>query len=123
HLPGWADNRETGRNNVNEGKTYGTRAVLLWRPGPDIEASLSGIYSYTKLDGANDTLAVTDTIQPRFGEYVYNSSFDGGATLEYYSATATVDYDVGPGSFILAGTYAHYSTDIFLDYTNTYSVF
>ncbi len=122
HIPGYTDNLLTGTENVNQGESYGARASLLVRATPDLDIEVGGLYQSTKTTGLNATLAVTDTLTPRFDRFEYRSFFDTGVDLEYYTTNLSVRYGTSLGDFALNGSYGHYDVAIYTDYTNAYNV-
>jgi outer membrane receptor protein involved in Fe transport len=120
HLPGYIDNVYTGKNNRNDGDTYGGRADLLWNPISDLSIELVGLYQDTKTNGLDYTLAKSDTRDPLYGYYKDYSAFDKGVETKYTTFSGNVDYKLGPGSIIADVSYAKYDVDTFIDFTQAY---
>jgi len=51
--PGYVDNIESGRNNVNDTKAYGGRLSGLWRPSDDFSVKVSALLQRSKADGSS----------------------------------------------------------------------
>jgi outer membrane receptor protein involved in Fe transport len=83
--PGYIDNVFLGIDGINEQRTYGGRAAVMWRPSSDFSAKLSGMVQKLKTDGAG-----LSTRLPGLNERQQNFIATAGIyeqTIQAYSLT------------------------------------
>lgn len=121
--PGFTDNVGTGSKNVNDSVTKGGRVALGWTPNDALTVDLVGQIQETKGDGFALQDNATGSRVPLYGARKYNMFFDAPSDVKYKLASATINYDVGPGSIIATGSYNDSSTFFNRDTTGPFAAF
>jgi len=122
--PGFIDNAETGEEGENEVTQRGGRAALLWQLSEKLSLKLGGTWQRVKSDNNSSmTLALTGIDPPtgaRLGDlkssHLLPQPFE--KDVDYYSAT--LDWDLGWGSFVSATSYSKTQTLQIQDATKTF---
>jgi outer membrane receptor protein involved in Fe transport len=120
HSPGWVDNVYTGKQNHNDGDTYGGRVDALWKATDRLEFEVAASYQDTNTNGLNYTLAVSDTSEPLYGKNKDSSAWDDGIHAKYTTASGRIEYKTDAGSIISNTSYGKYDVDTFIDFTDAY---
>jgi iron complex outermembrane receptor protein len=124
--PGFIDNVETGKNDINSDRAWGFRASALYRPIPRLSIRLGAVVQKTDADGLD---AVSYNLSPNFPPPFVLSHGDldtylhldqpNNAKDEIYSAE--INYDLGWASLISATGYSIEDDYRYTDVTATYT--
>jgi len=108
--PGYVDNVQTGKRDVNDHDQEGARVSLLWKATDDFTVRLSGLWQ--TIDAADPAQIVEDlTTGARIGDGMSNFAYldqPFRKKLHYYAAT--LDYDLGFAQLSSASTYSRTKT-------------
>ncbi|MBY8821906.1 TonB-dependent receptor domain-containing protein [Sphingomonas colocasiae] len=108
--PGYVDNVQTGKRDVNDYRQEGARISLLWQATEDFSVRLSGLWQ--TIDAADTARIIEDLATgARIGDgmssfYYLEQPFR--KKLHYYAAT--LDYDLGFAQLTSASTYSRTRT-------------
>ncbi len=94
--PGYVDNAVGSESDVNEARSQGGHAALLWRPDPRASLKLSLLIQHTHADGF-DGVGTTYDQRPLYGDLSQSQPPGSGVydtTVQLYSATGKLD--LGP---------------------------
>jgi iron complex outermembrane recepter protein len=121
--PGYADNSNTGRSDVNGAKVNGARAQVLWTPTDQVSLKLSALAQNLSSEGlANVGVDVDrDTLQPIHGDLQQNRAASTGLfKLQYRLYDASLNADLGWARFVSSSTYSTEALHADVDYTQAY---
>ena len=121
NLPGYIDNSVNGDKDFNGGSQTSGRIAMLWK-NDDVSLNLAAMRQTIDSDNNAVVSLRTDSLTPLFGdlkhEIYVNEPFK--KDIDYYSAT--LNWDLGWGSFTSASGYSDTSTrrrtDATIDYGN-----
>jgi iron complex outermembrane recepter protein len=121
--PGYVDNSNTGRSDVNGAKVSGARAQVLWTPSDSVSLKLSALAQNLSSDGlANVGVDVDrDTLQPLHGDLQQDRAASTGMfKVKYRMYDASLNADLGWARFISSSTYSTEAMHSDVDYTQAY---
>ncbi len=111
-IGGFTDNVGIGRDNVNDADIYGGRIALRYQPVDDLTIDLVAYLQNIDSAGAAVMAHVPGTLIPRFGRYAFSGPLDGlTSDIRYRLYTGSVNYDLGPLSWITTVGYTEISSD------------
>jgi outer membrane receptor protein involved in Fe transport len=131
---GYTDNSRLGLNGVNQGYQRGGRFALTFTPTDNFRINLNAMENKSNFDdGAFVRLgALTTTVEdgvtlyhgkPVTGDFDNPAAYQGAfqKTIDYFSGT--VNWDLGPLTFVSATSYSHTTTHQFNDATDSYGAY
>lgn len=110
---GYLDNVGTGIHNSNTLIDYGGRVIVLWKPTDRLSIRLLG--SYENSDPKDSSLT-----SPSLGREKRISDRPDRFTGEQTIANATIDYDLGFGTFTSSSTFSDFNQRFYVDLANTF---
>lgn len=122
--PGYVDNSNTGKKDVNGATVDGTRAQLLWTPTDRFSLRLSALAQNLSSDGlANVGVDVDrDTLKPLHGDLQQDRAASTGLfELKYRMYDASLNADLGWARLISSSTYSTQALHSDVDYTAPYA--
>lgn len=121
-IPGFIDNSANGEEDINGGSQTSARAALLWQ-GDSFKLNLTAMRQ--TMDSDNNAQVALDplTMKPIVGDLsnIVNVNEPYSKDVDYYSAT--LDWDLGWGSFTSATGYSEMETRTRQDTTVQYGQF
>jgi len=102
--PGYIDDPVRGHD-VNDGKTYGGRASVLFRPVDALTIRASVQAENIRSNGLNDVDLDPDTLEPAFGDLEHSRFLDQPNNIDYRIYNTTIDYDFGPVALVSSTSY------------------
>lgn len=121
--PGYVDNSNTGKSDVNGAKVSGARAQVLWTPTDHVSLKLSALAQNLGSEGlANVGVDVDrDTLQPLRGDLQQDRAASTGMfKLQYRLYDASLNADLGWARFVSSSTYSTEALHSDTDYTIAY---
>lgn len=118
--PGFTDNIGTGTSNVNEATVSGGRVAFLAAFNEDVELQVNGLFQNIEADGFAFQDNRSATLLPLFRVRQHSMFYDAASELEIRSFGATLNWDVGPGTFTATAGQNRYTTATETDYTPIY---
>ena len=119
-LPGYTDNIVTGAKDVNSSNLYGGRLAIRATPTENLTIDISGVFQNIHNDGYAYESVTPGTLNPQYGQHVYDHYNNFGSDIQYRIGNGTVTWDAGIGSLVASASYGRYQSDTLTDYTATY---
>jgi len=110
-IDGYIDNAVDGRKNINDGTQESARIAMLWQASDALRFKLDLMRQ--KIDSDNNSLVALDpdTLKPLYGDLQNAVAVDEPFTKDIDLYTATVDWDIGWGTFTSSSAYSDANTD------------
>jgi len=121
--PGYIDNINTGKSEVNEAKVNGGRAELLWTPTDKVSVSLSALAQNLSSDGLANTGVEVDpaTLLPLYGYQKQSRAAGTGLfKIQYRLYDASVNADFGWAKLVSSTSYSTQRVNSDQDVTAAY---
>jgi iron complex outermembrane receptor protein len=119
---GWIDDLATGENNVNDLRTYGGRAALLFKPTDHLTLKASAIYQHYRTGGESTAdISNISTGALTYGPFEQFRSTPEPQTMNFQLYSLSVDGDLGFGNLISSTAYTIGDTDRTRDYTRQWA--
>jgi outer membrane receptor protein involved in Fe transport len=115
--PGFIDNLDTGRKNVNTSEQYGGRLAIRFTPTEDLTLDLTGLYQKINNIGTATQFTEFDSLEPRVRRYGGGGFADLPTELEYRLVSGDLSYSLGRVNWITNVSYAEYESSIQSDST------
>lgn len=115
--PGFIDNLDTGRNNVNTSEQYGGRVAIRFTPTEDVTLDITGLYQKINNIGTSTQFTEVNSLEPRVRRYGGGGFDDLPAELEYRLVSGDLSYSLGRVNWITNVSYAEYESAIQSDAT------
>ena len=123
--PGYIDNINSriGKDDINDAKVRGGRAVLTVKPASNVRVDLSAILQDTTTDGTNTEDVDAATFKPIYGDLTQNryAPETGYQRLRLYNATVHADF--GKLNLVSSTTYQRIYDRELGDATQSYAAF
>jgi iron complex outermembrane receptor protein len=118
--PGYIDNPQLGRSNVNDSRVYGGRASLLWQPTDKLSVRLNVQYQKLNSGGASEEDVDGTTLKPLYGDLIQKRYSAEPLDVRYWLSSAVVNYDFGWAKLVSATSYSTLHESLYNDLTTTY---
>jgi len=118
--PGYIDNPQLGRRNVNATRVYGGRAALLWRPVDRLSVRLTTQYQKLHSGGMSEEDVSGATLQPLHGDLVQQRYSGEPLDIRYLLSSGVITYDLGWATILSATSVSSLNETQFNDLTATY---
>lgn len=119
---GWIDNLATGKNDVNDLRTYGGRAALLFKPTDHLTLKATAIYQHYRTGGEStaDTTNIS-TGALAYGPFEQFRSTPEPQTMNFQLYSLAADGDLGFANLISSTAYTIDDTSRTRDYTRQWA--
>ena len=104
-------------NNINDNKSYGGRASVLFEPTEELTIRLTAYLQDLKTHASSSVEVDPDTLNPINGEFGQTSFVPEFNDVTYRIYNATIDYDFGFASLVSATSYGKLKSDFRTDAT------
>lgn len=118
--PGYIDNPQLGRRNVNATRVRGGRAEFLWRPIDRLNVRLMSQYQNLHSGGMSEEDVSGTTLQPLYGDLVQKRFSSEPLDIQYFLSSGVITYDLGWARILSATSVSWLHEAQFNDLTPTY---
>jgi outer membrane receptor protein involved in Fe transport len=118
--PGYMDNQQLDRRNVNATRVYGGRAALLWRPADRLSVRVTTQYQSLHSGGMSEEDVDATTLRPLYGDLVQKRYSSEPLDIRYLLSSAVITYDLGWATILSATSVSSLNETQFNDLTPTY---
>jgi iron complex outermembrane recepter protein len=119
--PGYIDNAQLDRSNVNATRVYGGRVALLWKPLDRLSVRLTAQYQNLHSGGMSEEDVDGATLQPLYGDLVQKRFSNEPLDIQYFLSSGVVTYDLGWATILSATSLSSLHETQFNDLTTTYA--
>jgi iron complex outermembrane receptor protein len=105
------------QSNINDFKSYGGRASLLWKPDTKLSVRLSAQIQNLDVDAPSYVEADPVTLKPLYDGLTQSQYLPAFSNVKYRLYNATIEYDVGPATLTSATSYGEQLQSFRADYT------
>ncbi|MGH8233380.1 MAG: TonB-dependent receptor [Rhodanobacteraceae bacterium] len=117
--PGFIDDAGLGKTDVNESKTHGGRASLLWTPTATTSLRVTALAQNLNSDGTPSVALDPVTLLPIYGDLQQRGAADGGTfDARYRLYNATFKHDFGWAKFMSSTSYSSLNSVLTTDATS-----
>lgn len=106
-LPGFVDDTQRRKRDLNDAQKDGVRASLLWVPTSDLDIRVTLFEQDLESNGSASVDADNTTRRPLEGELTQRRALDERGTFRYQNANAAVNWNLGWAS-LFSGTSYNY---------------
>lgn len=118
--PGYVDDANLGRTDLNATLVIGGRASLLWKPIEPLSVRLSVQLQDLKGGGTDQIDVDGATLRPLYGDYQQRRYVAEPLDIRYRLYSGVVNYDLGWANLVSATSYATLKENLVSDLTDTY---
>jgi outer membrane receptor protein involved in Fe transport len=118
--PGYIDNPQLHRTDVNQSRVYGGRASVLWQPIARLSVRLTALHQDLDSGGTSEEDVDGTTLKPLYGDLVQRRYANEPLNIQYWLTSGVVNYDLGWASLVSATSYATLHESQINDLTDTY---
>lgn len=105
------------REDLNEQRTYGGRASLLFQPVDALQIRLTAFAQNLNSDGSSSFDADPDTLKGLYGGFVQSVYQPEPTKVKYRVYSGTIDYDMGFANFFSSTSYSTFSEKFQTDFS------
>ena len=118
--PGYINDPDLGRTDVNTTDVYGGRASLLWEPIKPLSVRLSVQLQNVDGHGTDDEDVDGTTLRPLYGDLNQLRFLNEPLSIQYRVYSGVINYDLGWASLTSATSYTTLHENLTTDLTDTY---
>ena len=117
-VPGFIDDPQLNRTDVNDGHKYGARASLLAAPIEDLSIRLTAFTQESRYNGTPEIDIDPFTLRPIHGDLTQQRFLNEPSKFSYDNYNALINWNVGPFSVVSTTSYGILRSDVVTDYTS-----
>lgn len=123
--PGYIDDPGRGLKDINQSRSQGGRASLLFNLNESLSVRLSAIVQDLDVDGNNveDLTIVGGSYMPAFGKYQEQRVTNESSRVAYRVYNGTINWDLGWGSLTSTTSHDTFRDNLMTDATAVYGAF
>jgi iron complex outermembrane receptor protein len=118
--PGYINNTQIGREDVNGARQQSARLALLWQVSDKINVHANALYQGIRSDGNATEALSSATLQPLGGDLTDNEYTGQPFKRDFFFYSATLEADLDWASFTSASSYSRSKSQQTIDQSRTY---